>query len=325
VRSASRLATVISVTTTAAFLASCSGTTAPPLAAGGTALTASFASKAVLPATQSASGKPKAAVYISSEAGVFAYARRDRSGNGPVCTLSTTGEPFGMGVDPADNLWVALNNQNAYSVQEYAPNCGKAEATLSVPGYPSDIAFDGNGTAYVSLYTQTGSGPGAIAVYPSGATSPSTVLTDPSLLEADYVAVDGGGDVFAATYLPTNDYGIVEFPGATMPGTVLPLSGIGEAGSLFFDRAGNLLVDDIGAHPDQIEVFRPPYSGAPARTFPLENFAQACILGQHEERVYCGSDTRPGLDVYAYPSGKYLYSDTKGAMDAATGIATFTF
>jgi hypothetical protein len=323
VRSATPFATVISVTVGCLFLASCSGGTAPSVAAGDTALTASQASQMHSAAT-AARGKSKPLVYISSNAGVFAYVRRDRSGNGPVCTLSTTGEPFGMGVDPADNLWVALNNQNAYSVQEYAPNCGKAEATLSVPGFPSDIAFDANATAYVSLYTTTGSGPAAVAVYPSGATSPSAVLTDPSLVVADYVAVDGGGDIFVATYLPTNNYGIIEFPGGKMPATVLALTGIGEVGSMFFDRAGKLLVDDIGAHPDQIEVFLPPYSGAPARTFPLKNFAQACILGQHEERVYCGSDTQPGIDVYAYRSGKYLYSDTKGAMDAATGIATYT-
>jgi hypothetical protein len=276
-------------------------------------------------AATAARGKSKPLVYMSSDAGVFAYVRRDRSGNRPVCTLSTTGEPFGMGVDPADNLWVALNDQNAYSVQEYAPDCGKAETTLSVPGYPSDVAFDKTDTAYVSMYDTTGSGPGAIAVYPSGATSPSVVLTDPSLLEADYVAVDPAGDVFAATYLPTNNYGIIEFPGGEMPATVLALTGIGEVGSMFFDRSGKLLVDDIGAHPDQIKVFPAPYNGAPARTFPLTNFAQACALGRNEERIFCASDSQPGIDVYAYPSGKYLYSDTKGAMDAGTGIATYGF
>jgi len=324
VRAISPFATVISVTSVSLFLASCSGSTTPPVGAGDTVSTASQASRMQSPAT-AARGKSKPLVYLSSNAGVFAYVRRDRSENGPVCTISTTGEPFGMGVDPADNLWVALNNQNAYSVQEYAPKCGKAETTLSVPGFPSDVTFDANGTAYVSLYTTTGSGPAAVAVYPSGATSPSAVLTDPSLVVADYVAVDGGGDIFVATYLPTNNYGIIEFPGGKMPATVLALTGIGEVGSLFFDRAGKLLVDDIGAHPDQIKVFPAPYNGAPARTFPLTNFAQACALGQNEERIFCGSDSQPGIDVYAYPSGKYLYSDTKGTMDAGTGIATYTF
>jgi hypothetical protein len=316
---------VISVTAIAAFLAACSSSVAPPLSANGTGPASALASHSVSPAAQSAGGKPKAAVYIASDAGVAAFTRRNDSKKGPLCAISTSGQPYGMGVDPAGNLWVALNDQNNYSVQEYGPDCGKAETTLSVPGFPSDVTLDVNGTAYVSLFVSTGSGPAAVAVYPSGATSPSAVLTDPSLVVADYVAVDGGGDIFVATYLPTKNYGIIEFPGGKMPATVLPLTGIGQAGSLFFDRRGNLLVDDIGVHPDQIKVFPPPFSGAPARTFPLKQPAEACTLGQHQERVYCGSDSVPGIDVYAYPSGNYLYSDTNGIMDGATGIAAYTF
>jgi hypothetical protein len=320
----------------ATLLAACAGNSVSSPAAGGASTVPTTFTNSLVGPSQPATAAhhpawmkfakegPKGIVYVAPvDASVVAFARRNRSGAGPLCSIPIVGEVFGLGVDPSGNLWAAIEaSGNVSSVQEFGPNCGAAGATLSDPGFASDVTFDRNGTAYVSDYDTTGSQPGAIEVYAKGATNPTGVLTDPSMAQALNVATDRNGDVFATIVEPNNAHGVIEFPSGTMPGTVLGVTGFTEGVSMILDRANNLLVDDIG-HPSQLDVYPPPYSGAPARTIPLTEQSESCVLGQHEERIFCGDDLEDTVDVYAYPSGTYEYSYRGGITTTIIAVATY--
>jgi len=334
VHSFARNINVIGITSISLALTACAANGVSPTVAG-TSLTApstftDAVARATQPATRAhhpawmkfATEGPQGVIYVSSvDSDVLAFARKNPNGDGPLCSIPVAGQVFGLGVDPSGNLWAADNNGNAFSVQEFGRRCGMPGATLSDPGFPSDVTFDSKGTAYVSNFEES-SGPGSIEVYKKGAKSPTGSLSDPSILEALNAATDRSGDLFATIVEPSNAYAVIEFPGGAMPGSVLGITGFKEGWSMIIDSENNLIVDDIG-NPSQLDVYPPPYTGAPARTISLMDQSESCVLAQHQKRIYCGDDIHDTIDVYAYPSGKYRYSYGGGITSTITGVATF--
>ncbi len=95
-------------------------------------------------------------------------------------TLTGFSSPDGMSVDKAGNLYVV--NNAAANVFEFAPPYNGAPTVINDPGqYPVMVAVDGNGNLAVSSGVNTSGGPGDVALYTAGATSPTNTLTDSSL------------------------------------------------------------------------------------------------------------------------------------------------
>ena len=96
-----------------------------------------------------------------------------------------------------------------------------------------------------------------------------------------------------------------------MPGTILPMTG---ANALLVDKAQNLLyVGENGSPCCQVNVYAPPYTGAPAHTLTLKGVVGRsgptyCSLNQANTRLQCGDNLYQTMDIYKYPSGTYVYS-----------------
>jgi hypothetical protein len=300
------------------LLSACSNGGASPAAAEGNLPAATMFGAAAHPAPE-AKGHLAGIVYAGAQQTVYAFDRRNPGGNGPLCTIALNGFVSGMNADPQGNLWVGLNGTGPLSVQEYGPLCGHAETTLSAPGIPTGVAFAGDGTIYVSDGNQGPSAPGLIDVYANGASSPTGTLTDPSISSVYAVAVDAPGDVFGLFSNASGQFSIIEFPGGGMPGKVLAITGLKAGTNLFFDRKTDLIVSDVGN--SRLDIYAPPYSGAPKRTVNVPNFPLACVLGQHEMRIFC-ADAESQVEALAYPRGTFEYS--YGGMTATpTSIATY--
>jgi hypothetical protein len=198
----------------------------------------------------------------------------------------------------------------------FGANCGPPGPTLSDPnGQPSDVAFDNkkDNIVYVSDTKTNG-----IDVYEKGATSPTRTLYNSAITGAFGVAVDGEGNVYQAG---ANSAKIVEFPHGKQSGSaVLSVTGLSRPIGLEFDVKGNLLVIDYNVG---VLVYTPPFNGAPARTISTKGSSAFGKLDKTNQNVYVGDLQSGSADVYAYPSGTYEYSITKGLKrkNSVEGIA----
>jgi hypothetical protein len=75
------------------------------------------------------------------------------------------------------------------------------------------VAVDAHLTVYVATSI------GSIAVYPTGATTPSKTLSDPAILSTYEIAVDGAGNIFLNYVVPvannSNGYALGAVPAVT--------------------------------------------------------------------------------------------------------------
>jgi hypothetical protein len=198
-----------------------------------------------------------------------------------------------------------------------AKGCGAVVNTLTDPvgSSPVAIAFDSKGNAYVAnLFGPGLSGPGNVAVYPPGATSPSTTLTNSDFYGVSGVAVDSKDNVYVSYSNPQPVCKVIEFPGGAGPGTILNLTGhSNNTFGLTFDKHQNLILND-GGPPGQEEVYAPPYNGAPAHVLVGVANSQpiAIALNARGNLLYTADINNYAVNVYAYPSGKYVYSINAG-------------
>ena len=238
-------------------------------------------------------------------------------GNAPPSVCEPADSTNGIRIDRYGNLWVP--NGRANTTNEYAPNCGAAKLTIPDPtGEPADVAFDRRGAVYIlNLNDKTGAP--TVNVYTSSGKHLRT-LRDSSFSVLFGVESDTKGDVFVSNLTSSNVGIVVEFPQGKMPGTRLTGIKLGLPGVPAFDSKENLVISDW--QHMTIDVFAPPYTGAPT-THPLKGAAIWCPLDHSEAHIYCGDAANGSLDVYAYPSGTYLYSDTADLSPSSlvTGVA----
>ena len=198
-------AAAVTILGLSAILAGCSGggPVALPNAAApsqtfsqrGASVSPAKAGKGVYIVTGTPSGQ-----YVMNE-----YPLNDTKDSAPLCSINAGSSifPGDIATDAHGNLWVPTiatpSISSVWEVVEYAPGCGaqgKALADTNV-GEPIAVAFNDRGTAYVANEVNPSFGPGNVAVYPPGHTTPTKVLTS-SLIGAyvTVVAIDASGDVF---------------------------------------------------------------------------------------------------------------------------------
>lgn len=306
----------------ATSLAGCSAATTNPTVASGPS---AYGSPAYLRALDAAAGDVQLYVSEFKASSVSGYSVPDKRNRGPVCAVAGVRAVNGIGVDRAGTLWVPQQDHNggANTIASYGPHCGAPGITLKDPnGYPWAIAFDSKATNYVMDSQTYPSGPGDVLAYPKGATSPSTVLTDPTFRMLTAIGIDANDNVYVMTTAHNNHGAIVEFKNGKMPGRLLiavATAGI-PGGSLLFDKNANLIVGEFSSAA--VEIFAPPYGGSP-QTFPLKSTSWQCSLNRIETRLACADFGNGSVDVYAYPSIAYLYRITAGLLevDTVVGVA----
>lgn len=241
--------------------------------------------------------------------GVSEYALPDVKNRGPLCYIYGSLYVNGLGVDASGVLWVPLGD--GAHVRSYASDCGHPGLALRDPkGQASDVAFNNKtGTIYVDNAQSVGGGSGFIGVYPKGKESASGKLTNASAYRPFAVATDEDGNVFQSFTSATGSVGVVEYPGGRKGGKVLPLSGLTQPGGITLDKHSNLLVVDSGAL--SVLIFPAPYSGSPKETIAMKGTPVYAKLDKSNSRLFVSNYDAGSVDVFAYPSGKYLYSINK--------------
>jgi hypothetical protein len=247
---------------------------------------------------------------------VLWYPAEDKK-NAPPSVCEPASSTNGIRADRDGNLWVP--DGRADSTTEYAPNCGAALLTIPDPsGEPADVGFDKHDNVYILNLNNHSGAPTVNAYNRQGALL--RTLSDPSFNILFGIGTDTNGDVFVSNLTTSNVGNVVEFPRGRMPGSALAGVALGLPGSPVFDKANNLIISDWLA--ETIDVFAPPYTGAPATT-PLMGSSIWCPLSKQQNLILCGDADNGSIDVYAYPGGTYRYSYTSGLSASAlvTGVA----
>ena len=235
----------------------------------------------------------------------------------PYCTISGPTEINGIGVDRKGVLWLPEQVGSAGGiVVSYASKCGAEGLTLTGNSGPVAIAFGRKGQINV-VEGQPGNGyNSSIAVFPAGATTPSSELTNPAVGYGSYTygagdGVDSKGNVFLSFHSPFyGNSGIIEFANGKGSGQVLAVATEGTPGaSITFDKSDNMLVPDFTNAV--IDVFAPPYA-ALTSTIALKGSSFQCTLNKSQSRLACADGTNATADIYAYPSGVDAYSINAG-------------
>jgi hypothetical protein len=313
-----------------AALAGCSGTAsyapssaAPALVALG-GESASPQARAELRFVDPAAVKAQisvAAYDTSASTAVQVFNANNKPNKAALCQITSIGEGINaLGVDSAGNLWVpqGLGTGGVPVIQEFKPSCGALVTTLSDSnGQPAGIAFSSKGTTYVNNILGPSSSAGNVAVYPKGKKTPSNYLTNANIFLAAGVGVNSKDDVYVPYYSPASTTGLFVFAGGKMPAKNVKNFALGNPGAPTFDKKDNLVITDDS---DQtLNVYAPPYTGKP-KVFPLKGSSPQCSFNKAQTNLACGDKTNTSVDVYAYPSGKYLYSFNKGLSATVIGV-----
>lgn len=247
---------------------------------------------------------------------VLWFKANDRT-NQPPAVCEPASSTNGIRIDRGGNLWVPDGRAN--TTTEYAPNCGAAKVTIPDPtGEPADVAFDRRGLVYImNLNNKTGAP--TVNVYTTSGKHVRT-LRDSSFSVPMGVESDTKGNVFVSNLTSGNQGIVVEFAQGKMPGKQLSGVTLGLPGVPAFDSKDDLVIGDW--EHLTINVFAPPYDSAP-KSFAMMGASIWCPLDRQERHVYCGDGANGSVDVYAYPSGTYLYSDTADLSPSGlvTGVA----
>jgi hypothetical protein len=275
------------------------------------------------PATKSTS-----LLYVSDgeESQVYIYPATEHN-KFPIGQLSGFDIAAGLAVDSTGNLYVA--DVVSERVQVFHRGDTSPFEILNVHGYPYGEAVDNSGNVYVAV-AQTGSVQGFVAIYPPGATEPTSTLNDPSRgFSPVDVALDSQDNVFV-TYdgsINTPPGGVDEFKAGTT--TPIKLVSVPKGpGFLTIDQSGNVVVPD----GKKVRVY-PPGSKTPSLTFgaSTKNAPTSVALNQAGNLIYVGENgaNPPVLNsvkVYTYPGAKLVNTIDRGLpagnpIDGVIGVA----
>jgi hypothetical protein len=263
----------------------------------------------------------RAGVYVAQANGagdglVFGYGPHNRGDNPPQCSLSGLKlEETQIATDAKGNLY--LPNVALSALQVYAPHCGRLLKTLDDSEGGGDLAVAVDGTrSYVG---------GGTHVSACGGSGCTVKLTDDSILQLESIAVDHSGNVWASYYSQSLVPSLIVWPGGQMPGRVVTgYVNQNTPGGLSFDKDNTLV--SIQSRFLNVYVYRCQAATASCtntQTFTLKAASVFGALNAKNTNYQATDYANDSVDVYAYPSFKYLYSYSNGLMSTYSleGIA----
>ena len=229
---------------------------------------------------------------------VLWYPENNKQNSPPACVTGNV-KTFGtVGVDLSNTLWIPLisNNGRALIAELFTANClyGSITYIEDPNGQPTAVAFDSNNGVYVENSTATGGGAN-IDVYPKRQAPPSTVLEESKASVAVGVALDKSNNVYMSWVDAHNVGHVDKFVGGQNPAVRLPMK-IGYAGSVAFDKAGDLVVVDQSA--GTADVFSHPFRSSPKAKIALKGLSLQCSFGHNWKQLYCADYEQGAVDVY---------------------------
>jgi len=164
-----------------------------------------------------------------------------KSGSNVVMGTIAVSYPNGICTDKAGNVWIP--DGGAQTISEYAKGGTTALTTLSDTGQqPSACAVDSNGTVYVGNIAA-----GTISVYKKGSTTITRTITVANAQANGAYVIGVSVDELhnlAVSWSNFSISGVDIFPKAKGTGTTKISSGTDAFGSVEFDNAENLILDD---------------------------------------------------------------------------------
>ncbi len=219
---------------------------------------------------------------------------------------SGVNQPEGIATDKHGNLYVS--NLSGNTVTVYHQGQTSPYLTLTESNGPDDVAVAKNG------YVLAGDVGGGVDVYPPGATSPSTRLTNPAIFDVDGVGVDSNNNVYAAG--TGSSAVVIEFANMSGSGTNLGLTGLTSPAGALVDNHGNLVISDFAA--GLIDIY-PPGHTSPSGTISVSEPDRTSI-NNRENTLYVPQGSNYSVDILSYPGGSTL--GTIGLSNFISGTAT---
>jgi hypothetical protein len=201
-------------------------------------------------------------------------------------------QPEGIATDKHGNLYVS--NLSGDTVTVYKQGQTSAFLTLTETGGPDDVAVATNGYVFVGDIS------GGVDVYPPGATTPSTRLTNSAVSGGALgVAVDSHNNVYAAGVSTQQTPAVVEYANMSGSGTNLGLTGLENPTGVLVDNHGNLVVSDFVA--GLVDIY------APGKTSPTSTItvpeADRTSINKGENTLYVPQGPVGNIDIVTYPGG----------------------
>jgi hypothetical protein len=220
----------------------------------------------------------------------------------------TTGisQPEGIATDKHGNLYVS--NLGNGTVTVYHQGQTSPYLTLTESSGPDDVAVASN------LYVLAADTGGGVDVYPPGATSPSTRLTNSAISSVYGVGVDSHNNVYAAGF--GTSAVVIKYANMAGSGTNLGLTGLSGPAGVLVDNHSNLVVSDIGA--SLIDIY-PPGQTSPSGTISVLSPDRTSI-NNLENTLYVPQGGNDSVDILSYPAGSSLGS--LGLTNFVSGTAT---
>jgi hypothetical protein len=308
-------AAAVSILGVSALVTGCSGGGSAALPSTTSGISSISPRGAVL-AARSSQGVYLVTGTTSGQYVINEYPLNDKKNSAPLCQIlaGTSIFPGDLAIGTNGNLWVPTiatpSISSVWEVVPYAPGCGQQQGAPledTNSGEPIGIAFDSKDTAYVANEVDSSFGPGNVAVFPAGKTSPTKVLTSP--LIGAYVlaiAIDGSDNVYVAFDNSSYHTEVLEFAKGKGHGKAVNVTGYSVISGITFDKKQNLIITDYSAAQD--EVYAAPYSGPPTSTIPLIAGSKPLFskLNKSNNAMYVTGGT--GLNVYSYPAGNFKYA-----------------
>jgi hypothetical protein len=285
---------------TAIVLAGCSGSgPAPP-----SAVPQAAASVQLAPAAK----KPRQILYVLVNNGAYAsyVALYDAYAKNPTIIGKISkglANPGAIWTDSKGDVFVGNDMTYTSSITEYAPRTYKLIRTYTNGiDLPFGGMVDSEGTMYVSVAGVKGRIEGGVAVFPSGKTSPSTILTD-NVYVPHGLAKDSAGHLFLAQIYGLQS-SVLEFPKAVDKSKVLPLNDLGTGAvleDLKLDANNDIVVAD--ANLNSVRFYPPPYKNqSMALTSGLS--APTALAYGADGSLFVGNEyTGANGDVVVFPPG----------------------
>ncbi|HEY2473563.1 MAG TPA: hypothetical protein VGI19_02060 [Candidatus Cybelea sp.] len=216
----------------------------------------------------------------------------------PVATITDAiGCPSSLAMDKQGALYVANECAGVYadySVTEYP----KGQTTHSVTltdgiDYPAGLAVDKALTLYVSNLRGTPN----ISEYPSGATSPSRVISGQGLTAPWGLTLDAKQNLYVADYVTDQ---IFKIPKGTSNVNPLDLQGLKRPIALAFDSLGNLWVADMKGF---VNVY-PPGKRTPSETL-SDGYTTPFAISEDAGGTVIVANWHDPDAVYEYAPGQF--------------------